>query len=614
MRELLVRIGSWLKKRAAKVSGAIDNVSLMRKMLLFGVICVAVPLIITDTVLVGSIAAAEQQRMVAEQDNDIISAKNCLDNMSKYMNNAMVSLYTGTELYTFLDKQYDNPIEYYEAYFRNKDTIRNVMYGANTYIRNLTVYADNDTLYGGGGVYKLSAAREEDWYKFFTQSERETVVYTNAERTYYSYDKQRIISLISYLKFRQYSSSGEKIARFDLNYSYFTEILRQQSFTHDVYICNDDYILFSTTDKSTGTGDFNPVSDIDEERVVARSGYFINGQQWEIKIVKRDENQPLLVSALKKNSWFYLVFVLANILIPFTAIYFFYRSIVRRIVDVTDHISMVRDEKYRAIEADPAKDEIGELIRNYNLMVERIQELIKKEIEGKVRQRDYEIARQRAELLALRSQINPHFLFNALESIRMRSLIKNETETAEAIEHLAVLMRKSTEWSDDLVTLEEEAGFAEAYLRLQQYRFGDRLSYTIDISDECRGLYVPKLTMVTFVENACVHGVERISRSCTVLLSATVEDDCFVLYIEDTGAGINEEKCAEILKEMREGDIEKLMGSRSVGIMNACLRLRRCFEGSVEFDLDSEENVGTCVTIRIPTEKMKRAKELDSDA
>ena len=65
---------------------------------------------------------------------------------------------------------------------------------------------------------------------------------------------------------------------------------------------------------------------------------------------------------------------------------------------------------------------------------------------------------------------------------------------------------------------------------------------------------------------------------------------------------------------MREGDIEELMGSRSVGIRNACLRLRRCFDESVGFDIDSEENVGTCVTIRIPTGKMKRTKELDSDA
>lgn len=614
VRKRLSRLKERLKAAVYPIFMAMDNIRLRDKMLLMSVLCVLVPLIITDAALLGSIAMAERQRMETELDNDIISAKNCLDNMSKYMNNAMVSLYTGTELYTFLDKQYENPIEYYESYFRNKDTIRNVMYGANTYIRSLTVYADNDTLYGGGGVFRLSSVQDEDWYKFFSECGRETAIYTNAEKTYYSYDKQRIISLISYLKFRQFSSSKVKIARFDLNYGYFAEILRQQSFAHDIYICNDDYILFSTTDKSFGSGDFSPVSDIPEKAILARSYYFINGQQWDIYIIDKASVEPVFVNAIKKNAALFIILFIVNILLPVTVIYFINRSIVRRIVDVTSHIGMVREQKYEIIKPDSAQDEIGMLIRSYNLMVERIQGLIKERIENTMRQRDYEIARQRAELLALRSQINPHFLFNALESIRMRSLINRETETAAAIEHLAVLMRKSTDWSEDLVTLEEEAGFAEAYLQLQRYRFGDRLSYSIEISDECRDMYIPKLTLVTFVENACVHGVEKISRSCTVLLSAEVEDGSFVMYIEDTGAGISEEKCAEILGEMREGDIEKLMGSRSVGIMNACLRLRRCFEGSVEFDIESEENVGTCVTIRIPTDKMRKAKEIGSDA
>ena len=111
----------------------------------------------------------------------------------------------------------------------------------------------------------------------------------------------------------------------------------------------------------------------------------------------------------------------------------------------------------------------------------------------KLKQQEMDIARQNAELLALQSQINPHFLFNALESIRMHSLLKNEMETAEMVEHLAVMQRVNVDWHSDLVSVREEIKFVEAYLKLQKYRFGERLSYSLDISPACYDVVLPKL-------------------------------------------------------------------------------------------------------------------------
>ena len=118
------------------------------------------------------------------------------------------------------------------------------------------------------------------------------------------------------------------------------------------------------------------------------------------------------------------------------------------------------------------------------------------------------VARQRAELLALRSQINPHFLFNTLESIRMHSILKKEYVTAGMIEKLAVLERQYVDWGADFASVEEETELVKAYLGIQKYRFGDRIAYEIDIEDKCKNMIIPKLSVVTFVENACVHGIE----------------------------------------------------------------------------------------------------------
>ena len=237
-------------------------------------------------------------------------------------------------------------------------------------------------------------------------------------------------------------------------------------------------------------------------------------------------------------------------------------------------------------------------------MTNRMRELIDDVYKESLMRQENELQKQRAELRALHSQINPHFMFNALESIRMRSLIKKEYETAEIIELLARMMRKSTDWGDDMVTIESEASFAETYLKIQKYRFGDRLSYKIDIAPDCANLLVPKLSIVTFVENACVHGVEGVRHDCIIILSAEKDDRYLRIYIEDTGAGMSEERSRSILQEMRDASFDDLNTSRSVGIINACLRLKKCFGSDLGFELDSEEGAGLCITISIPVDRI----------
>ena len=106
-------------------------------------------------------------------------------------------------------------------------------------------------------------------------------------------------------------------------------------------------------------------------------------------------------------------------------------------------------------------------------------------MQKKIKEQEILVGRKNAELLALQSQINPHFLFNALESIRMRSLLKEENETADMVEKLAIMQRQYVDWGNDSVEIEQELEFVKAYLSLQKYRFGDRLNYNLEIDPEC---------------------------------------------------------------------------------------------------------------------------------
>jgi two-component system sensor histidine kinase YesM len=180
-------------------------------------------------------------------------------------------------------------------------------------------------------------------------------------------------------------------------------------------------------------------------------------------------------------------------------------------------------------------------MKNYNKMSDRMNQLIQTAYVDKLKQQEMDIARQNAELLALHSQINPHFLFNALESIRMHSLLKNEKETSEMVEHLAVMQRVNVDWHSDSVSVEEELKFIQAYLELQKYRFGERLNYNLDVSPDCYKAMLPKLSIVTFVENACVHGIESKTEPGWIFVRIYKTDTEMVFEIEDTGIGMDEE-------------------------------------------------------------------------
>lgn len=289
-----------------------------------------------------------------------------------------------------------------------------------------------------------------------------------------------------------------------------------------------------------------------------------------------------------------------NIFLPYAFMKLMNQSIIRRIFELRNAFGAVKEDELSLIPEISGKDEISELMESYNVMAQRMNLLIQTVFKNKLYQQEMDIARQKAELLALRSQINPHFLFNALESIRMHSVLKQENETADMVEKLALMQRQNVEWGD-FVTVKEETNFILAYLELQKYRFGEKLSYVIDIEEECMDYRVPKLTLVTFVENACVHGIENRPGVGWIFLRGRHEKENrrIVFEIEDTGNGMEENVCREIQERMNNVNLGMIKESTHIGILNAALRLKMAEKERVRFTVESEENVGTIVTIVI---------------
>jgi len=260
----------------------------------------------------------------------------------------------------------------------------------------------------------------------------------------------------------------------------------------------------------------------------------------------------------------------------------------------------VKGEEFNLIPRCEGKDEIRELLENYNLMAVRMKNLIEYELKSKLEKQELRLARQQAELLALYSQINPHFMFNVLESIRMRSVIKGEQETSLMIESLAGLMRKSAQWESDLITIEQEVGFVQDYLNLQKYRFGNNFNYKIRIGKECGNYKIPSLVLVTFAENSCIHGLNREDHSGTIFITVNKEEEFIYIEIEDTGIGMEEDQVMSLENALNEASIDDLQKSSSLGMLNACIRLKKYNGSRTRIMIESELGTGTCITLKIP--------------
>ncbi len=177
------------------------------------------------------------------------------------------------------------------------------------------------------------------------------------------------------------------------------------------------------------------------------------------------------------------------------------------------------------------------------------------------------------------------------------------------IEKLAILERQNINWASDNVKLSEEIRFVEDYLELQKYRFGDRLRYQIELSEVCADYYIPKLTLTTFVENSCVHGMEQKASACWIYLRVYEKGGQVVVEIEDTGGGMEESAAVHMCERMRNCRIDDIKENEHVGILNACLRLRRFSREQASFSLESEPGVGTFTTIRVDAACLQSEKE-----
>ena len=229
--------------------------------------------------------------------------------------------------------------------------------------------------------------------------------------------------------------------------------------------------------------------------------------------------------------------------------------------------------------------EIVALSDSFNHMVVRIQRLMEK-----VRQE--EITLRKTELNALQAQINPHFLYNTLDSIAWMCEEERNKEAVVMVNALAKLFRISISKGHELITIQKECEHAESYLKIQKYRYKNQFSYEFYVQESCREYLCNKITLQPIIENAIYHGLDM-SEEGKIRIEVMERDDHIVLAVIDNGVGMSKEQCKEILHR----DAKDKTG---IGIKNVNDRIRIYFGEKYGLSIESELDEGTRVEICIP--------------
>lgn len=212
------------------------------------------------------------------------------------------------------------------------------------------------------------------------------------------------------------------------------------------------------------------------------------------------------------------------------------------------------------------------------------------------REKEANEEQRRAQVLALEAQINPHFLYNTLDTINWMAIDKEEFAISNAINSLATILRYAISKSDELVTVHDEMEWLKKYIYLQQYRLKNKFDCRVDVDPTVMELKIQKLLLQPFVENAILHGFARQQEQYILTVQISREGDCLKAVIEDNGCGMD----AETLDRINRGE-EITDGRRNhLGVKNALTRMHMYYDEKEKITVESRENEGTKITILIP--------------
>ncbi|SDO25004.1 two-component system, sensor histidine kinase YesM [Paenibacillus sp. yr247] len=314
----------------------------------------------------------------------------------------------------------------------------------------------------------------------------------------------------------------------------------------------------------------------------------VSADLWIVKFIPISYVNQGASTTLSFSFYTAMVSVLLAIILSVLIAYFTTKPIIR----LTRSMKAVEHQNFNVGVDKIRSDEIGTLERRFNSMLQKMKELIQIEYKSKIEKRT-------AQLKAMQAQINPHFLYNALQSIGGVALSRNAPEIYEHVRALSELFRYTIKMKSDIVTVADEIEHVTNYLQIQKLRFQDMIHIQIDIEEDCGIYQLPKFILQPIVENCFVHGLEGQMEKWLVTIRVEKMMDEIEISIEDNGLGMDEVRLEEIRRQLSRWGEDQVLGE-SMGMNNVNSRIKLIFGQEYGMFVTSSKGVGTTVKVVIP--------------
>lgn len=368
-----------------------------------------------------------------------------------------------------------------------------------------------------------------------------------------------------------------------------------------VWIINDKKITVSCEDKSKlgSTLDFQYMNKVVAEKNTNFFTDIINNRKYYIASAIIPCNKWIILSEMsaleyeKEIIYLQRWIVFATIILCILTVFISFRlseSISKPLRNLSLEMVKVSKGDFNLSFSYESNDEVGILSSNFKGMVEKINYLIEKVYQE-------QLLKQQSELKSLIMQINPHFLYNTLESINWMARVKGVPEIGIMVKSLGDMMRYSIS-GDDFITLEKEIDNLKNYLILQKYRYGNRFEVNISIEPEILNCMVPKLILQPIIENSIVHGLEMKAGKGIINISGWLIENKIVLSVEDNGVGIPSGKLNFILEEKSQS--HENLTHTNIGLINVDKRIKLYYGTEYGISIKSIVDSGTTVLLTLP--------------
>ena len=273
----------------------------------------------------------------------------------------------------------------------------------------------------------------------------------------------------------------------------------------------------------------------------------------------------------------------------------FSRLFTRKIEELTDNMNRVNQGSREVTVDSNAGDEIGLLVRSFRSMMDEINRLIHEVYENKIALKEFE-------LKALTAQINPHFLYNTLFSIRCAVEVGKNEQAAKMLSAFIDLLRSTLAVKNTTIPLSDELETTRKYLVVQKLRYGEKINYEIEMPKDTEDCMVPPLILQPLVENAIFHGLEAKSEAGTVIIESAFQGNNLLLTITDDGVGMDSETLEKVRASLHQTVIKD---AHSIGMSNVHNRIRLNYGEDYGMSIDSFQGMGTTITLLMPAIKQK---------